>query len=258
MFPASQFPLDVKRLRIGCLQRSGKPRDALREAGELRRDDGSTSTLVSFTRLCAAYGDLQTAIGAASELAERSDLLAEDAISVAELLIAHAPQLSRRLLRGAVVDNLPEGRIVSALSIGQRLAIDNEQAELRQRLTTMAGQAGSTVKALKEDDIRPLLARAQEACNEILALYEKGLIPVHTTIDRCGFNVGALLAPKDSQPFRPFQQPRFFVLHGKRSDHPPSAAPTVTRLNMDLTTVFRLIVSIRGTPSVSFPRDPLL
>ena len=254
-FPASRLPLDVRRMRVGCLERSGKPRDALREADELRREDGSTPTLVSFTRLCAAYGDVQKAIGAASELAERSDLLAEDAISVAELLIAHAPQLSRRLLRGAKVQNIPEGRIFEALSLGQRLAIDHEQAELRKRLEAMVGREGSTVRALKGEDILPLLTQAQQACHEILGLYEKGLIPVHAAIDRCGFNVAALLPAKYSEPFRPFEQLRFFVLHGNRSDHPPASIPsTASRLNLDITTVFLIHrLSLWETIEQAFP-----
>jgi len=239
LFPASQLPLDARRLRVGCLERSGKPRDALREADELRRDDGSTSTLVSFTRLCACYGDVQTAIGAAYELTDRGDLLAEDAISIAELLAAHVPQISRQLLRSANAQNIPEGRILAALNLGQRLAIDHEQAELRKRLEVLVEQEGSKVRALKESDVLPLLAQAEQTCHEILGLYEKGLVPVHTAIDRCGFNVARLLSANPDEQFLPFEQPRFFIVHGKWSADPPVSIPsTVTRLNLDITTVF--------------------
>ena len=239
LFPGSRLPLDVKRLRVGCFERSGRPRDALREADALRCEDGSTSTLVSFTRLCFVYGDVQTAIAAAHELAGRGDVLAEDAVSIAELLFPHAPQLSRQLLRAAKAQSIPEGRLFKALNLGQYLAIEHEQSELRKRLEVLATQEGSTVRVMTEKDVLPLLAQAQQACHEILRLYEKGLKPVHEAIDRCGFSVAPLLSAKHSEPFQPFEQPRFFVLHGKRSGHPPASIPsTATRLDVDVTTVF--------------------
>jgi hypothetical protein len=256
LFAASQLPLDVKRLRVGCLERSGKPRDALREADELRREDGSTSTLVSFTRLCVGYGDIQTAIGAASELVERSDLQTEDSISIAELLSAHAPQLSRRLLRAANAGNIPEERIFTALNLGQRLAIDREQAELRKRVEDLVGQEGSKISVLKEEDVLLLRTRTQQACREILGMYEKGRMPVHSAIDRCGFNVAPFLAAaQPSEPFRPFEQPRFFVLHGKRTGDPPVSVPsTANRLNLDITTVFLIHrLNLWGPIEQAFP-----
>jgi tetratricopeptide (TPR) repeat protein len=236
-FPGSRLPLHVRRLRIECLGRSGRPREALREAAAMRDEDASTSTLVSFTRLCVSYGDVRTAIGAASELAERDDLLAEDAISIAELLVAHDHQLSRRLLRRANAQTL--SGVFKALTLGQRLAIDREQAELYKRLETMAAQEGSPVRALKQEEVLTMTAQAEKACREILASYDNGLIPVHTAIDRCGFNVLPLICKSQSGPFRPFEQPRFFVLHGKRSGDPPRpVSSSVARLNLDITTVF--------------------
>jgi tetratricopeptide (TPR) repeat protein len=239
LFPGSGLPLDVKRLRVGCFERSGKPRDALREADALRREDGSTSTLGSFTRLCIGYGDVQTAITAAHELAGRDDMLAEDAVSIAELLSPHAPQLSRQLLRGAKAQSIPEGRIFKALNLGQYLAIEHEQSELRKRVEILAAQEGSTVRVMTEKDVLTLLTQAQQACHEILGLYERGLKPVHEAMDRCGFNVAPLLSASHGGTFRPFEQPRFFVFHGKRASLPPVSIPcTAPRLNLDVTTVF--------------------
>lgn len=239
LFPGAQWPLDIKRLRIGCLERSGRPREALREAAELRREDGSTGTLVSFARLCASYGDIETATAAANELLDRTDVSAEDAVSIAEILMPYVPQVSRRLLRKANANTIPEDRIVTALNLGQRLAIDSEQAELRRRLESLVSQEASPIKILQEEDIRQLLAQAQQTCNQIFALYDSGLTPAHVAVDQCGFNLALLLLNPKAVDFNPLAPPIFFTLHGKRAGQSPAVIPqAISRLNLDITTIF--------------------
>ena len=237
IFPGSRFPIEVGRLRIACLERSGRPRDALREAGELIREDAGTATLASFAKLCVVYGDVQKAVAAGFELAGREDISADDALTIAELLLPHSLPLSRQLLRRANARNIPDTAIIRALTLGQRLALDQEQAELRKRLQTLAGQPDSPVRALAEKDVQPLLSRVLQTCNEILSQYEAGLKPVHEAIDRCGFDVMPLLSANSGQSFRPFEQLRFFVLHGNRASTSPSIPPSVSRLNLDITSV---------------------
>jgi hypothetical protein len=239
LFPGSRWPIDVKRLRIGCLERSGRPREALMEAAELRRQDASTGTLASFARLCAGYGDMRAAIGAAVELTDRSDLPVHDAVSLAEILLPHAPQLSRKLLRMSKADTIPEDQLVKALYLGQRLAIDNEQTALRARLESLVLQEPSPIKAIRQEDIASLVSEVQQTCDQVLALYDSGLIPIHVAVDRCGFNLAALLLEKEPTEFNPLRQPIFFTLHGRRASQAHTTIPPdTTGLNLDLTTIF--------------------
>jgi hypothetical protein len=72
-FAWGEFPLDIRRLRIGCLERLGKVPQAIQEAEDLRKIDASTETLTAFIRLCIHFGSVPRAILAGQELLERPD-----------------------------------------------------------------------------------------------------------------------------------------------------------------------------------------
>src|SRR5262249_20843437 len=92
------LPMDIRRLRVACLESLGRPREALAEAAGLRKNDASIETSVSYVRLALKFGHINGALEVGRELAERQDTTIRDRISIAELLAPHDPRLSRHLL----------------------------------------------------------------------------------------------------------------------------------------------------------------
>ena len=175
-FREGRLPIDVKRLRVGCLQRLGKPKDALKEADDLLNEDTTTSTLARFAALCAGYGDIRRAEGAARDLVNREDLRGDDAIEVAEVLMVHDPDISRALLRRAKAADIADSRVFKAVDLGQRLSIENEQRDLWTRLVTLAEQQSGPVRAVQQLDFLRLVADAQQSHSDLSRMYEAGLI----------------------------------------------------------------------------------
>jgi tetratricopeptide (TPR) repeat protein len=237
LFTGSRLPLDIRRGRVGCLERLGRPREAFLEAEELLRDDASADALVSFTRLCAGLGQTRQAITAAEQLSTLRDLKAEDAVEVAELVAMHDAELSRRLLRAAQSGEIPARRVSSAVSLGYRLEIEGEMGELRKRLAELVSEESGLVEQVSREEVANRLEQVRGAAAETWRLYELGQIPVHLLVDRFRLNLAGMFLRDGGAISSPLVVPHVFIRYGARVTPGHPDLSTATRLNLDITTI---------------------
>ena len=230
------LPLDIRRIRIGCLERLGNVRQALIEAEELQKDDASIEALVGFFRLCMKFGSTQRAIVAAQDLLDRGNMNPADRIAVAEMLIAHAPDLSRELLRSADQTAIPPERITSALRLGYRLELEQELNTLFQRATTTV-EGSPILEPVQQEDLLDRIRRKQSSHADLVQAYDRGQIPIHLLADQLQLNLPGIYWHQEEQAFAPLSQPHVMVYHGKRFGVTSTGLPSSTRLSLDVTSV---------------------
>lgn len=236
-FPSKGVPLDVKRMRIGCLERRGLVREALQEARDLVQEDASTETLVSFIRLCLKFGDIENALAGSRDLTEREDVTPEKRIAVAELIVPYAPELSRRLVRAALPASIPPEHVPPVLQLGSRLELERELQGLWQRGVELAGE-GTVVRAMNQDEFTQLRERRQVHQANLVNVYERGQTFIHRLIDELGFNLPQIYWRECEHEFSPLENPHVLIRHGRRSAVAPSKIfPSSARLNLDITSV---------------------
>ncbi len=189
ILPARKPSIDLRRLRVGCLERLGRAREALTEADALRADDASTSTLVSFVRLCLGFGDVTRGLTAARELLARPDLPPDDAVEMAELLLVFSPTLSREFLSQLTPSTVPEDHVMAAFDVAQRLSISQQRRELLARMPELAKNEFGGVHAVSVNAAVSLLAQMQENRDALGELYRLGRIPIHRFVDEGGMNL---------------------------------------------------------------------
>jgi tetratricopeptide (TPR) repeat protein len=235
--PSGGAPLDVKRMRIGCLERRGSVPEALMEARELVREDASTETLLSFIRLCLRFGDTENALAGSRDLSQREDATPEQRITVAELIVPYAPELSRRLFRSALPASISSEQVPSALQLGSRLELEREMQALWQRGVELAGE-GTLVRALNQDEFAELRQRQQVLQANLVNVYEGGRIFIHALIDELGFNLPQVYWREYEHNSSPLANPHVLIRHGRRSAVvPPKIFALSARLNLDVTSV---------------------
>jgi tetratricopeptide (TPR) repeat protein len=236
-FPGNRLPLDLRRMRIDCLERRGLVSRALEDAKELLEEDASPETLVSFVSLCMRFGDTQAAVLWARQLSEREDITPEQRIRVSELITPFAPDLGRRLIRSVAPTEIPPERVLSALRLGSQLELESEVHELLQRGLELAKQ-GTIVRTLQQEELAELRQYQQSAQTNVVNAYELGQIPIHFLIDEFRFNLAEIYWRDNGPIFLPLSQPHVLTRHGKRSEHDLATTfPASTRLNLDVTSL---------------------
>src|SRR5260221_1945467 len=225
-------------MRVACLERLGSVREALGEAEELRREDASTETLVRFALLCTRFGDMHRAVLAGQDLLLREDIKPEDAIAVAEVLMVHAPDLSKNLLLGTNFSSIHSEQLPSAVGLGFRLELEREMVSLLQRGAELAKQGSEIVKQFRQEEFATLFEQQRRTQVDLIDAYERGHIAIHRLVDDFRLNlVGAYWGGND-KAFSPLSQPHAMIRHGRRcSQTQPPILPMSTQLNMDITSL---------------------
>jgi len=236
-FPANQLPVDLRRIRVGCLERRGPVHQALDEAKSLVREDANPETIISFMRLCMRFGDVQEAIARARELVNREEVTPEQRIAASELLLPFAPDLSRQFLRPVLASPIPAQHVPSALQLGTRLELERDMRGLWQRGAELAKE-GTFIKQLDQQEVEEWSQQRQRAQTNVVNAYESGQVPIHLLIDAFRFNLPEIYWMESKEDFSPLEQPHVLVRNGRRSGQTPLPKfPKSSRLNLDVTSL---------------------
>lgn len=224
LFPNNKLPDHLRRLKIHCLIKTDI-KNALEEAETLARDDRSVENIALLMDVHLVKGDLTGLQVVSRKLLQRDDVEAQDLLRAAHIVQVKDANLATKFWTRAVEIGVPDDPelVVFAQSIASKLGLEDESAELTQRMMQQAHEGRGPMKLMS---IRQLLKRGEKwskAQQEIDQKYGAGEIPLHLLSSHKNMSLAEIFfwrADKNKASRDIHQSARLLTRHGARIIYP--------------------------------------
>jgi hypothetical protein len=241
-FPGKTLPGDLARMRVDCQIATGALVEAVVDAGELLRREGSTQNLVALMQAQLSSGDLKGMAISARDLMRREDVEPDTLVRAVGWVHFEDSELATQLWRRAVSLEFSDPTLLGALiEAGFRLGLDDEVAPLFKRAQDSSEEGRGPLQSVSvEEFISANRERAQQV-DELQRDYERGLYPLHiltNSFNRTLVDLLHGLPEHSSKSFDPLSQARIYIRHGRRAINNQFAeASSSWRLCLDVSSV---------------------
>jgi hypothetical protein len=237
MFPNSELPSDLRRLRISCYQAVGLLDEARNEAEALVREEANTQNLSLLFHVHVQAGNLKDACLPARKLVRAPDTSPELLVEVARVMRLEDPTVASEALRQAVERDVQGPQPVGvAATVALQLNEDSLLPVLFRKMAEEAKRGTPLLRTASLDEILEFKRASDERSRFALDQWRSGKVPVHClrpvlNVPLAAWPVLALHeAPSDGSLSK---QLAVFFRHGGRPATPSSR--DIKRLYVDLT-----------------------
>lgn len=192
LFPGGQLSHEMRRLRADCLEKLGRPEEALDERNNVYQATGELHDLMATIDRAGRWGDRPRLLLAARSARKHSDLALNDAIYVAQLIAHDDKDLAIDLLRRVDQTGLPDQLVPHAYTLGLQLGIEREFETLAVRFGELAREGRAGVQALKLEQFVELMGKGREQLDHLNMLYKRGDVPIHLIVSDANVNLADL------------------------------------------------------------------
>jgi hypothetical protein len=237
LFPNSQLPADLRRLRIACEQRMGLIGQAVKDAEVLADETGHFQDKINLINLKLTTGDSKGAHLIAREFLSRPDAKPEHLLQLADLTRGEDVSLAQDFLAAAVTKGeMSPDLFPAAVHLAFHLNREDLLPKLYPGFLAAAKDPSGPVKGFSLAEVVQMLDSSRKRQMEISQLYRQGRVPLHFIIEE--FGAAASVSSIVHRCFRPDpnlhpSRLTVFIRHGGRAGRPVLEAPS--RLYMDIT-----------------------
>lgn len=240
-FPGSNLPRDLRRLRIDCLRRLGRPLEAIAEAEDLARDPQARQDAVMAAELHLQHGSPRKASNIIRKLRREGTLPPRAAVRFARGLSREDPVLARELLLELPINDLDPAMVPVAFMTSRLLGLGSEAKPIVARLQAVAtaGEPSAPVIAVTLDQVREFAVEHNRANAWLDKQLVQGTMPLHMLAPRLGASLAEMFRSMPELRERDVGAPGYLPARYGGRELPPDSAyppePAGLRLHMDLT-----------------------
>ncbi len=221
LFPGSELPANLKRVRAYCRLRSKDIAGALAEAQKLVGEDDSVENIITLLDVLRAKGDLPSIEATARRLRNR-ELTALQCLQLADLVRVENSELAKEFWRRAR-EGAQNDRAIAPIAFGLafKLGLDSEIGSLWERVHEVAQSDDQSIQLLDIQQILPMMQQHQAAREKIQEMYDTGEAPLALVAERFKrpmFDILNRLADENASapPALWNLRPRIWIRHGAR------------------------------------------
>ncbi len=192
LFPNSELPIQLKRIRIFCLHELGILPEAILEAKNLASETPALENLIPLINLYVTTGDFKSLALIARQLERLAHLPAEIALQVSRLLIWEDRKLAVSLWNKAVEQELPDELVGNAFMLGNQLGLKTELKSLSFRLQQLGQQDKGGIISISAQEVLDFFRTEREQGSEIYEAYQGGRLPIHFVSQRFNWPISAI------------------------------------------------------------------
>ncbi len=185
IFPRSELPGDLSRLKSYALLLSGRPAQAAREARGLFEREKSAENLLALVETARHTDDLFSINRAIEQMPTLEDLTDKQQLRISHLLAVVNPQLATEMWR-TVVSRIDEAKDVmdDLYFHGQKLGLGREAEMLFPKVLENARRGSSSSRMINTEDFFEWIKTRTTESDELEKLYQTGQFPVHIYCER--------------------------------------------------------------------------
>ena len=242
LFEGGLLPLELRKLRVSCLNMLGAFPEAIKEMESVINEEPSAKNFLILMDLYSKTGDLKKLAILARQYKESPDLTQQHLLRIAYLVKWEDSDLAVSYWQKTISQDVPDDLIVGVVTLGFQLGLD-EGEELKPFLIRMrklgdSRQGGVTVLDLK--DMISFVEQRREQLKRIADVYDQGVLPIHVIAEELDWPLLDLFhyrLSKNEEDPNPRNQFYLLARHGGRKvDFDLSERPQ-WRLNLDVTSV---------------------
>lgn len=236
LFPRSQLPADLRRLRVACEQNLGMLAEALRDAEALAADEKSLANLTLLFDLNVRSGHLHQAAVYAQGIVNLPEATPATLMRVGWFMRLEDPSLSKFALQKALEQGIDDPhQIGMANMLAQQLGVPDVASSLWDKFIKAAQAPDSGFTTLDYAGIvKMMLDRAQHS-QESLRLFAGGGMPVHLLSESLGTPIAIWPVTALANRTRYAPGAVYFRHGGKQSDSDLTAPRKFDRVYVDIT-----------------------
>jgi hypothetical protein len=179
IFPHSQLPTELRRMRVYAQRQLGLLPKARADAEELFKNEPSKTHFLILADVFFHEGDFSSLALLGRKYEQFEDLSAEDLLRFAMRVGDTDRSTAIEHWRRALSKGISDSELSFALETGYKLGLDRELRPIVQRLTGLADTGGSNIRRVDFDELRDLLVADREDVQRVYRMYLAGEIPVH-------------------------------------------------------------------------------
>jgi hypothetical protein len=178
----------LQQTRVACLLQLD-PFRALRAADDLIRSYPSPTNIMRALIAFIRVGDLKSLSITARRLLAMQEADASTLLSAAQMTVVNDPDLARELWRAAMVLDVDDDHVGTALSLAHALGEDRETGPLIARMRQLATEGRGGIQAMSLPELLEFGSERQKQLSEIFTQYYAAEIPIHAVAQRLGWNL---------------------------------------------------------------------
>lgn len=179
VFPYENLPNDIRKIRCICTQAVGMLPAAIAEAEMLVEEFPSIENLLILGELYLSKGDLRGVANISEKIHTLPNVSSVQLLRLANIIACEDPQLGCVLWKKAVEKGVADDHIPQAVTIGYRLGLEDELAELLKRMTFLGLEGQSTVQFKSFEELIQMMEQTTKRNDEINELYRSCKLPIH-------------------------------------------------------------------------------
>ncbi len=184
LFRQQKLPADLRRIRALCHQALGILPAAAAELEAIVREEPMTENVLALAQLYLEKGDLQRLAIVARHLVKQPDLSIESAFSIARIIQEQDRDLAVTLWRKALVQDLPDSLVGTALILGFQLGLDRELGPLSARVNVLGREGHGGIQMWTIEDLAVLAQQRHGRTAKLEEEYLNGNAPIHLVAEQ--------------------------------------------------------------------------
>lgn len=176
---------ELRRMRMQVRSRMGWVQEAVDDLEYLVAKEGmaaSVADLLLLAKFRLLLGRTHELAAGARQLRSRTDLGANDALTLAELLAYDDAPMAREFWEMAVARGIHDADVTSAVALGYKLGLDARISDLMSRMAGLAASGSPYVRQYTIDELMSLTEKWRQRDERLLALYARGETPTHAVV----------------------------------------------------------------------------
>lgn len=179
VFFRGQYPEDLRRARIECLDTLGAIPGAYAEAEALVQDAPTTGNLLVLAQENLRKADLKGLTLVGSRIIQQPDLSAWDCIRLAYWVRLVDRDLAKSFWKKAVSLGISDDLLTSAINVSSLIGLDSETDHLFARLHSLKNPEEYGIISLDITRLQSFAEERQELILDRNRLYQQGIVPIH-------------------------------------------------------------------------------
>jgi len=241
LFLRGQYPNDLRRVRIECLDTLGAIPSAYVEAEALVQDAPTTENLLVLAQENLRKADLKGLTLVGSRIIQQPDISAGDCIRLAYWIRLADLDLAKSSWRKAVSLGISDDLLVSAINVSSLIGLDSEADHLFARLHSLKDPEKYGIISLDITRLQSFAEKQQELILDRNRLYQQGIVPIHLFANAVNITLADLyhfIPEINAARLDPLRQPPIMIRNAGRKPLSTFELPfPVQRVHFDLTSL---------------------